>query len=44
VPLLKSYGDLEKLLQFLEGDLNITDGRIEMTKIINGETSEKLVI
>lgn len=44
MPLLQNYGDLEKLLQFLEGDLNINDGRIELTKIINGETSERLVI
>jgi hypothetical protein len=44
VPLLKNYGDLDKLLQFLEGDLNINNGQIELTKIVNGETSEKLVI
>ena len=44
VPMLKNYGDLDKLLQFLEGDLNINDGQIELTKIVNGDTSEKLVI
>ena len=42
--MLKNYGDLDKLLQFLEGDLNINDGQIELTKIVNGDTSEKLVI
>lgn len=36
VPFLKNYGDLEKLLQFLEGDLNINEDKIEMTKIVDG--------
>ena len=44
VPMLKNYGDLDKLLQFLEGDLSINNGQIELTKIVNGETSEKQVI
>jgi hypothetical protein len=44
VPYLKSYGEVEALLQVLEGDLSLKEGRIEITKMINSENGSKLVI
>jgi hypothetical protein len=35
VPALKSYSELECLLQFLEGDLSLREGVLEVKKITN---------
>ena len=44
VPFLKTYEDLEALLQFMEGELRIEKGMVEFTKIMNSETGEKLIL
>jgi hypothetical protein len=44
VPHLKNYGELEAILQVLGGDLNLKNGRVELTRIVSGENSQKIVM
>ena len=44
VPELNNYEDLQALLQFLEGDLSLREGAIELKKFTKTEGAEKLVI